>query len=665
MAKQKSRRRDSDIHRNASGRTSNSGGGAASKFLLGLRVSAVGFFSVNLFVLLFLVEEPLTELAAFRAGSSALAASLAVFAGRQSTTSDTAKREQPRVTDEAATNNKHNAAAKPHVTFPFYLDCPGPESFPAGDYNLAILYSVDMVNNWEEIVEDQLHTLIKCGLWGERTTSFGILMHNSSSTANGDSTTNINTIDIASRNRLGTILAEFGLYSKSRAMPKIMTLNSGFVVREFVSDSCRAPSNGTALDASSPSPTHFVHLTNLGASHYDPKWRRHIEKEEPFYTRLVYYRKFVERYTIEQPASCLKGLVVDGHGSCGVDVQQNSKNGAFRYGGNFWFASCAYLKGLPQPLIRNGRGLSEYWIGSNAGKHSHVGVANSKIKSVDAEMPIMYPEQYDSNATRFRLACRNDEYRLPEGKYKLAIVNHVGLLGNWVDVLTDQLETLAVCGLGHRASEWIVSHSGGNVTDLLDILNRYRDRIKPTPQLIESLQSPWEGEAMNATRKMCIRHKSEYDEPTFVFYFQSKGVSKFRPTWKKEFQYRSYGQIYYWRKFMEYYTIEYPSQCINRLFLDGAMTCGAKFRYVKGMRHVGRYHYSGNFWAASCDFVATLPPCTETDYYAGEFWVGEGMPLGETSVGKGRIRLVYLKLFVLTLDRDGTGKARGHLFKSV
>lgn len=632
MAK-KSGSRVSDNRRNASGRTSNSGGGAASKFLLGLRVSAVGFFSVNLFVLFFLVEEPLTELAAFRAGSSAIVASLAAFAGRQSATVDTAQREQRHVPDDAAgssqadNNNNRRAAAKPHVTFPFYLDCPGPSSFPAGDYNLAILYSVDVVNNWEEIVEDQLHTLIKCGLWGERTTSFGMLLHNSSSTASGDSTTNTNSIDTGSRNRLGGILAEFGLYSKSKAMPKIMTLSSGFVVREFVSDSCQALSNRTPAVASSPSPTYLVHLTNLGAPNYDPKWRRHVEKEEPFYTRLIYYRKFVERYTIEQPASCLKGLVVDGHGSCGVDVQQNSKNGAFRYGGNFWFASCAHLQGLPQPLIRNGRGLSEYWIGSNSGKHSHIGVTDSKIKSVDAEMPMMYPEQYDSNATRFRLACRNDEYRLPAGNYKLAIVNHVGLLGNWVDVLTDQLETLAVCGLGQRASEWIVSHSGGNVTDLLDILDWYSDRIKPTPQLIESLQSPWEGEAMNATRKMCIRHKSEYEDPTFVFYFQSKGVSKFRPTWKKEFQYRSYGQIYYWRKFMEYYTIEYPSQCVNRLFLDGAMTCGAKFRYVKGMRHIGRYHYSGNFWAASCDFVATLPPCTETDYYAGEFWVGEGMPL--------------------------------------
>ena len=626
-------RRDSDKRRNENVRNSAGGGGSASKFLLGLRVSAVGFFSVNLFVLLFLVEEPLTELAAFRAGSSAIVASLAAFAGKRPINVDTRSGEQQvHVTDEAAgsseaDNNNRRAAAKPHVTFPFYLDCPGPSSFPVGKYNLAILYSVDMVNNWEEIVEDQLHTLIKCGLWGERTTSFGIVMHNSSNTASGDSTTSINAIDNGSRNRLGGIVAEFGLYSKSKAMPKIITLSSGFVIRKFVSDSCHATSNRTVSDASSVPPMYLVHLTNLGASNYDPKWRRHVEKEEPFYTRLIYYRKFVERFTIEQPASCLKGLVVDGHGSCGVDVQKNSKNGAFRYGGNFWFASCAHLQGLPQPLIRDGQGLSEYWIGSNAGKHSHIGVANSKIKSVDAEMPIMYPEQYNSNATRFRLACRNDEYRLPVGNYKLAIVNHVGLMGNWVDILTDQLETVAVCGLGQRVSEWIVTHSGDNVTDLLDILDSYSDRIKAAPTLIESLQSPWEGEAMNSTRQMCIRHKAEYDEPTFVFYFQSKGVSKYRASWKRELKYRSYGQILYWRKFMEYYTIEHPSACINRLYLDGAMTCGAKLRYVRGTRHVGRYHYSGNLWAASCDFVATLPPCTETDYYAAEFYLGEGMPL--------------------------------------
>jgi len=147
-----------------------------------LRVSALGFLSVivNLFVLIFLLEEPLAELAAFRAGGSALVASLAAFAGRRPAAADEASGGQlpDEVVGSTDHDNNRRPAAKGHVTFPFFLSCPGPASFPAGEYNLSILYSVDMVNNWQDNIEDQLHTLIKCGLWGDRTTSFGIVMHN-------------------------------------------------------------------------------------------------------------------------------------------------------------------------------------------------------------------------------------------------------------------------------------------------------------------------------------------------------------------------------------------------------------------------------------------------------------------------------------------------------
>ena len=581
--------------------------GIPAKLLLGMRILAVYFVSLNVYLCFFSMEElPIVALtpSQLSAGSSALVASLAVFLNKTKSGDQDVQIEN----GSDGSDISSIGSISRHVTFPFYLSCPGPGSFPPGNYDIALLYSVDMVNNWEEILRDQLHTLIKCGLWGRRTASFMVTARNS--TGGG-------IINHQSLQQLGGMLSEYEQYTHGGAQPQVANSDQQLVAN-FITNTC-------SKDAALQSPTFLFHFNTLGASSYDPTWRIHEETKEPLYTKTLYYRKYIEHYTLERPETCIRTLL-DGSWSCGVDLQRSGKTDMW-YGGNYWAASCNYLSTLPTPTITDGS-IPSNWIGTKPGldvrgKGGHKGVVKSFIRKVDESMRMIYPEQYDANATRFHLACGKD--MIPPGNYNLAMVYHVGMLGNWREVVEDQLNTLSACGLGKRAKEWIVTYSGGKIEDLISVLDTYRDRITPKPQLIESLQSPWEGEAMNSTRLMCLDREAKDEDPTYVFYFHNKGVSRYRETWKNELHRRSYGQVLYWRKFMEYYTIERPSRCVNAI-LDGASTCGSKFRWVKGQRHVGRYHYSGNFWAASCSFLASLPPLTETDYYAGEFWVGEGMP---------------------------------------
>ena len=75
----------------------------------------------------------------------------------------------------------------------------------------------------------------------------------------------------------------------------------------------------------------------------------------------------------------------------------------------------------------------------------------------------------------------------------------------------------------------------------------------------------------------------------------------------------------YWRKMMEYFTVERPFLCLNEIIHKNADACGVLWR---------NNHYSGNFWAASCHHLLSLPviPINDTTqnlrYIAAELWIG-------------------------------------------
>jgi hypothetical protein len=233
------------------------------------------------------------------------------------------------------------------------------------------------------------------------------------------------------------------------------------------------------------------------------------------------------------------------------------------------------------------------------------------------------PEFYPGASVEFDypLSCKQPPLILSHKRnYQVALVYHVGMLKNWKNVVADQLRTLSKCGLGKIASSFVVSYSNGDPTELRQLFNHYN--LARNLQLVKALKMPWEEEAMLATSRLCAKAK----QPTTVFYFHSKGTSKFDESWRDQLnQSWSYSRSLYWRKFMEYFTLERPHLCLQKIVNQGASTCGIMMRYPS-------WHYSGNFWAASCDYINTVRPinstwCQQADalYNCAEIWLGSGI----------------------------------------
>ena len=91
-----------------------------------------------------------------------------------------------------------------------------------------------------------------------------------------------------------------------------------------------------------------------------------------------------------------------------------------------------------------------------------------------------------------------------------------------------------------------------------------------------------EGETVESMYRFC-KENPDYK----VLFFHAKGASRqFVP------------QLHAWRMFLEYYVIDKWKECISKL--ENYDTVGSKLR-MKPFPH-----YSGNFWWANADYVATL-----------------------------------------------------------
>jgi hypothetical protein len=204
------------------------------------------------------------------------------------------------------------------------------------------------------------------------------------------------------------------------------------------------------------------------------------------------------------------------------------------------------------------------------------------------------------------------------GNYTVAIGYHVGMVNNWKAIVPDQMRTLSRCGLGSVVSKFIVSYSNGDVNELTDLLSSYP--FAASAEMVESTGLPWEGVALNSIREYCLKQS----ETTVVFYFHNKGASRFKKDWKERIdEFGSYSRSLYWRKYMEYFTLERPEICIDRIVNRGASTCGVQRLLSPSI------HYAGNFWAASCAYIKTLPsieigsPKDRSKYLEAEMWLGK------------------------------------------
>lgn len=105
----------------------------------------------------------------------------------------------------------------------------------------------------------------------------------------------------------------------------------------------------------------------------------------------------------------------------------------------------------------------------------------------------------------------------------------------------------------------------------------------------------------------CVSMKQN-NKKALVYYLHSKGTCCF----VEKAGTKSFSPVSRWRDLLNTFTVEFPSIC-TRALLNGFSVCGVEYQAA---------HYSGNFWWADCDHVATLPKLRNRfDAYALEYFI--------------------------------------------
>jgi hypothetical protein len=231
------------------------------------------------------------------------------------------------------------------------------------------------------------------------------------------------------------------------------------------------------------------------------------------------------------------------------------------------------------------------------------------------QVVVDYEREFPYEMTCSYFGADNLNYRK---NVTIALAYHVGMVNNWRDVVRDQLHTLHQCGLGHAARHMLLSYSGRD--DEMDQISELMEPFDFSFHLVRVVQPksiPWEGAIMNAIHQYCKKRPE-----AVMYYFHNKGVSWYGHKWRnntgKSF---TYSRVLYWRKFMEYFTLERPQLCLEEILGKNASACGVNFWPAPDVPH-----FSGNIWVASCKYLAALPPLDLTrnlSYVAAEFWIGK------------------------------------------
>jgi len=141
----------------------------------------------------------------------------------------------------------------------------------------------------------------------------------------------------------------------------------------------------------------------------------------------------------------------------------------------------------------------------------------------------------------------------------------------------------------------------------------------------------YECDTILTLKKWCVDNKH-----AFVFYLHNKGKSRESNKW-------AYPHVVDWREYMMFYLFERYQLCVNML-LHGKKACGVN------KRPDPEFHYSGNFWWASCEHVRKNEkscPLGKDNRFAAEFWV-----IGENPHPVASLWRSYLHHYIKSFPRD-------------
>ena len=165
-------------------------------------------------------------------------------------------------------------------------------------------------------------------------------------------------------------------------------------------------------------------------------------------------------------------------------------------------------------------------------------------------------------------------------KIPIIIYYHIAEIGNWENIVNEQLALIKKSGLYKKCDEIRIGFLG-NKKNIFKFIN---DKIKLVyhSNNIKEYEHP----TINSLLKFSKKSKKK----CYILYIHNKGSSN-------KICNNINGQNY-WRQLMNYWMIEQHNKCIH--YLNGKfLTCGIN-------KDINNTHYSGNFWWANSKYIKNL-----------------------------------------------------------
>lgn len=191
---------------------------------------------------------------------------------------------------------------------------------------------------------------------------------------------------------------------------------------------------------------------------------------------------------------------------------------------------------------------------------------------------------------------------------------HICALHNFKDVVAEQLSVLYESGLYDRSIAIYISLTGPPDLDMEAIehaktmLAEFDKQRKFKIVYLSTDISVFERPILHFMHGVSHRFSQE---PALFYYLHTKGVSQ-------QHQKTANQNIAQWRQMMQFFVIEQWPKCMEALSTNSI--AGVNWRTWP------MPHFSGNFWWARSDYVASLPSRIGTEYYEPEAWIGSGKP---------------------------------------
>jgi hypothetical protein len=190
---------------------------------------------------------------------------------------------------------------------------------------------------------------------------------------------------------------------------------------------------------------------------------------------------------------------------------------------------------------------------------------------------------------------------------KIIIAYHTYMYGSDYGTLIDeQLKKMLYAGLFDACDKLYIGVIESPARHPLNGVQWLTEYCKHSPKVEIMVYSDNKEEAN--TLKW-VRDYSLNNPGDYVLYFHTKGIAR-RDTGTES-----------WRRYMEYFTIENWTDCVQKL-KEGYSCCGVEWMWNTP---IGIYpHFSGNFWWASTDYLSSLNHAflDAPNRLFREFWIG-------------------------------------------